>query len=553
MVINTSFISFVIFPLSLWLLFTNAHAKQHASVLMIDASAAPETNSSLQYHLCGLGNREMDSDTTLQLSGGVHHLEEGSFCLLQNLENFMIRGQQTQPRTVIYCHSETEMRQGIAFFNISSLHLSHLEIINCGREVPTGLPGHVNNTFTYLGSLQKAVMIITHSTNVTVESVSFDRCLGFAMLFINPLGQTFINNASVTGTSSQGLSECTEPLERRDMLCSGSGFVIIFNDTDITEKVIGRGNNTAFLTLINCYFFNNTNMVPTHFVGELFGVLAAGSTAKRVPLNGGFSIFLAMAQKGYFVKTKFINSTIFSNTGNIGNVVVLYYNMIHMSITVLDGVVFKNNKAVGINGRGGGVAVVGALFHDSLGSFQHSRNDIHDLCEIVSSYFGGNSAFNGGGILFFVTPQNISDVRIVVKDTTFTKNAAILGPAMYAFQFQSLVNHKAIYIYLEDVVASGNSFLGVDVSQNSPENAGVFIVSHSSNITVVGTAGKGSHFHNNTLSAILTLRTNVILRGWITFEDNHGFRGGALSLTGTSILFIHNESTISFLRNKAFQ
>ena len=554
MVINTSFISFVIFPLSLWLLLTIVHAKKGATVLMIDASTSPEINSSLQYHLCGLGNRELDSDTTLQLSGGVHHLEEGSFCLLQNLENLTIQGQQTQPRTVIYCHSETEMRRGIAFFNISSLHLSHLEIINCGREVPTGLPGHVNNTFTYLGPLQKAVMIITHSTNVTVESVSFDRCLGFAMLFINPLGQALISNASVTGTSSQGLSECTQPLERRDMLCSGSGFVFIFNDTDITEKVTGRGRNyTVFLTLINCYFFNNTNMVPTHFLGELFGVLVAGFDTKRLPMNVGFSIFLAMAQKRYFVYAKFINSTIFSNTGNIGNVVVLYYNMIDMSKTVLNGVVFKKNKAVGIHGRGGGVAVVGALFHDSLGSFQQSQKDIHDLCEIVSSYFAGNSAFYGGGILFFVTPQNISDVRIVVRDTTFTKNAAILGPAMYAFQFQSLVNHRAIYIYLEDVVASGNTFLGAKELQNSPENAGVFIVSHSSNITVVGTAGKGCHFHNNTLSAILTLRTNVILRGWITFEDNHGFRGGALSLTGTSILFIHNESTISFLRNKAFR
>ena len=222
---------------------------------MIDASAAPETNCSLQYHLCGLGNRELDSDTTLQLSGGIHHLEEGSFCLLQNLENFTIRGQQTQPRTVIYSDSETEMRRGIAFFNISSLHLSHLEIINCGREVPTGLPGHVNNTVSYLGSLQKAVMIITHSTNVIVESLRFDRCLGFAMLFINSLGQTMISNASVTGTSTQGLSQCTQPLERKDMLCSGSGFVFIFNDTDITEK-LGKGDtHTVFLTLINCYFF----------------------------------------------------------------------------------------------------------------------------------------------------------------------------------------------------------------------------------------------------------------------------------------------------------
>ena len=255
MVKQSCFIPFFTLLLSMCF-FTIANFKKHATMLMIDARAAPETNSSLQYHLCGLGNRELDSDTTLQLSGGVHHLEEGSFCLLQNLENITIQGQQTQPGTVIYCHSETEMKRGIAFFNISSLHLSHLEIINCGREVPTGLPGHVNSTFSYLGPLRKVVMIITHSTNVTVESVSLDRCLGFAMLFINLLGQTVISDASVTGTSSQGLSQCTQPLERRDMLCSGSGFVIIFNDTDITEELGRESNCTVFLTLMNCYFFN---------------------------------------------------------------------------------------------------------------------------------------------------------------------------------------------------------------------------------------------------------------------------------------------------------
>ena len=547
-------ISSVIHSLSLWLLLNIAHAKQHATVLIIDASAAPETNSSLQYHLCGLGNRELDSDTTLQLSGGVHHLEEGSYCLLQNLENITIQGQQTQPRTVIYCgHSETEMRRGIAFFNISSLQLSHLEIINCGREVPTGLPGHLNNSFAYLGPLQKVVMIVTHSTNVIVDSVSFDKCFGFAMLFINPLGQTEISNTLLTGTNSPSISECAQPLERRDMLCSGSGFVFIFNDTDITEE-LGRGRNfTVFLTIINCYFFNNTNMVPTYFVEEIVRTLSAGYATKGLPMNGGFSIALAMAQKSYFVYSKFINTVIFSNTGNAANFLILYYNTVHVSKTVLDGVVFKYNNAVGINARGGGIAIIGAFLQDSLASFQCSPENIFDLVDIVRSNFSCNSAFEGGGIFFYTTLQNVSDVRILVRDTTFTDNVAFLGSAMYAFHFQSVVNHREIYIYLEDITASGNTFPAAEVSENSPENTGVFVVSHSSNITVVGTAGKGCHFHNNTVSVILAVRTNAILRGLITFEDNRGFRGGALSLIGNSILFIHNESTISFLRNKAFR
>ena len=143
------------------------------------------------------------------------------------------------------------MRRGIAFFIMSSLQLSHFEIINCGREVLTGLPDHVNSTFVYLGPLQKAVMIITHSTDAKVRSDSFDRCLGFAMLFINPLGQTVIGNVSVTGTSSQGLRECAQSLQRRDMLCSGSGFVFIFSDTDITKETGKGDSNRALLIIIN--------------------------------------------------------------------------------------------------------------------------------------------------------------------------------------------------------------------------------------------------------------------------------------------------------------
>ena len=40
---------------------------------------------------------------------------------------------------------------------------------------------------------------------------------------------------------------------------------------------------------------------------------------------------------------------------------------------------------------------------------------------------------------------------------------------------------------------------------------------------------------------------------YVSFEDNHGYRGGALSLLDNSILFIHNGSHIAFERNTAFR
>ena len=149
------------------------------------------------------------------------------------------------------------MRREIAFFNISSLHLSHFDIVNCGREIPSGLPGHINHTFAYLGPLQKAVFIVTHSTNITLEYVSVDRCLGFAALLINPWGRTAIGEFSVLATTSLSLLECKQALERSDMMCSGSGLVVLFSDTNITEQVVDvSGNYKAFLSITNCSFIN---------------------------------------------------------------------------------------------------------------------------------------------------------------------------------------------------------------------------------------------------------------------------------------------------------
>ena len=526
----------------------------HQSV-MIDASAAPETNTSLQSHLCGSGSREMVSNTTLHLSGGVHHLKEGPFCLIQNLENITMQGQQTHPRTVVYCQSETEARRGFAFFNVSNLHLSNLAIVNCGREVPSELPGHVNNTFLYLGPLQKAVVIITHSTNVTVENVSIDMCFGFGTLFINPLTRTLVRNVSVTGTTSQGISECIEPSKRSDMLCSGSGVVFIFNDTDITEKLVKHGKNyIVSLSIVKCSFFNNSNFIPTSPLLDLLHTVTAGYSTQRILLTGGFSIAVYMGQRNYLVSTKVINTSIISNTGNLANMIVVHYNTIRTSETQVDGVVFKDNIVQGNTGRGAGLLIVVLLFSDSLSSFPQYQDDIYNLIKIDRSLFIRNMAYIGGSILLFMTPQNVSDTRLVVKGTTFTDNAAEIGPALYVFKFKSLINNKEIYIYFEDIVASGNTFPGAQVSENSPENAGVFLIRHVSNITIVGTAnGNGCLFHNNSVSVLFAVATNVILRGHMTFGDNHGFRGGALNLVDSSILFIYNSSTISFVRNTAFR
>ena len=77
------------------------------------------------------------------------------------------------------------------------------------REIPTELPGQVNSTFIYIGPLQRAVFVITHSSDVILENISIDKCFGFGLLFINPLGYAVIRELLVTDTAyGTGLTEC---------------------------------------------------------------------------------------------------------------------------------------------------------------------------------------------------------------------------------------------------------------------------------------------------------------------------------------------------------
>ena len=109
------------------------------------------------------------------------------------------------------------------------------------------MPGQVNSTFTYIGPLQRAVFVLTHCTDVILENISIDKCSGFGLLFINPLGNTVIRELSVTETAyGTGLTECWGG-GRSDMLCSGSGAVVVFDDTNITDQLVKVGRHPFLL------------------------------------------------------------------------------------------------------------------------------------------------------------------------------------------------------------------------------------------------------------------------------------------------------------------
>ena len=142
----------------------------------MQADAAPDSSDSLEYYLCGAGSSQLRRATTLNLSRGTHHLTEGPFCLLQNVEDLRILSEDGG--ATIRC-ADSETGRGVGFFNVTNLFLSNLTVTNCGGVIPAGLPGYVNDTYAYLGSMQKAVFILTHCSNTLLDTITIHGCLGF--------------------------------------------------------------------------------------------------------------------------------------------------------------------------------------------------------------------------------------------------------------------------------------------------------------------------------------------------------------------------------------
>ena len=514
----------------------------HSSALHIRVNSKERFGdiSLLQWYLCTTG---LSSNLVMDISAGTYTISGGPFCIIRNQKNITLRG---EPGTEIRCSDEG---RGMAFFNINNLKFENLVFSNCGMVVPSVFPGDghvtVNNTYTYLGPMQRAVLLLLHCTNITLENVTIDKSHGFGVLAINPMQKTVARNVLIKSTNSLGPADSCN---FTDMYCSGSGAVFLYADTDITHSRIEPGQ-TFSLDVINCSFTNNTNILPPYLLLELINTLVTAIQTQPILLSGGSGLAVYLGQLEYHVNVRIINSTVQYNTGNVSGMLLVHYNSLCNSKIQMDSVLVSHNSNT--NEWGGGMSITVTLFLDFLTYFPHYQPELRDLVEISRSTFSHNIASYGGATFLYVTPQNISDLRVIFRQTKFTKNISPSGAAVDSYQYRSSINNRATFILLEDIQAFKNYHPLSLFSKESLENSAVFLISHSYNVTIVGTKGKGSFFYDNPVSVIRTSGTNVILSGTIVFENNRGFNGGALSLLDNSVLLINNGSSLNFTRNTA--
>ena len=523
--------------------FATCHCQSH-SVINVESGAPPSSNSSLEYHLC-YASEQIQHDTEMILSPGVHFVDQGNPCIIRNINNLVIRGVGDTGTIEIQCISNFIGRNFI-FLNTTNLRIENIIIINCGRTIPDDLPSYANSTNVYFGAGQKGVLLLSHVPNLVLQDVTVDHCFGFGIIGINLDGDIVLYSVTITNTNNFHHPLCIElPL---DLSCSGSGAVFIYSDP--TEGEVSLSDSS--LTITNCTFDQNENQIPSIQNVKIFSSFHSSSKTERLVLSGGTGLGFYASQRSYHVDLRISGSKFTYNKGYSGALVMVVYNIIREVSIHVDECDFIGNVGE-IESRGGGMILLQVNYIDALHTYPTYPNDVYEILRVTRSNFINNKASNGGAVYIYPSPQNASDIRVVFDSDTFIGNIAMHGSAFSSVTIQStLIVARSLHILLEDIEAVNNTFpSALRTTTSTIDDSAIFLFAITQNVTISGRESThGGRFFNNNPGVILASGSNVYLRGKLEFYNNTAFNGGAIAMVDFSILFFYEGSRIHFAHNR---
>jgi hypothetical protein len=496
---------------------------------------------SLQQQLCGGSDM---SSTTLLLGSGVHTIEGDFSCMVANLRNLTILGEEGSR---VVCR-DVLVGANLIFLNISSLTIGGVAFENCGRVLPHSLPLYVNNTLFYFDSEQKVALLFAQVTDLNLSEVRVTQSYGFGIAGINLRGVAEFYDIAVTDTDNFRHPLC----HRNDtsLACSGSGVVLLYSDPD-TEDERAFPPSPTTLTVRNCTIIDNENVVPTSRFLPVFLSFQGAFNLDRLLVTGANGLGVYFGQRSYDVNLSILSSVFTRNTGYSSGVAFLLFNTIRDVHIEVQDCEFRENEGSEVS-RGGGMVVLVVTYISELGSFPDYPNDVHNLLLVRDSTFVDNFATIGGGGYIYFAPQNISDFSIVFDSVVFISNRANSGTAFEADTRPATFEQKSLHLLMIDVAASNNS-LPSQFSTTLENNAAIVLL-NVLNATIIGRNDtNGSLFMNNSPGPFLVVGGHLYLQGLITFANNTALRGGAISLYDYALLFIHEGSSVNFKYNSAGQ
>ena len=463
------------------------------------------------------GEIKGESDVSIDIK--TSHLQLNTSVHFSHLLSLTIRGEPGL--TTVTCTDDdkiTSTSAGIILDNITgTITLLDLKLRFCGSLV--------SYNFTKDEYYYSSALTFIGCQNLEVSGLVIEQSRGIGLMILNHKGGTVSIKAS--NFSQNKLPEKRYYDDDRHSIQGGGGVYILISNIARYVPYFPMS-----ITFHNCSFENN--IAHTTYYNFLYSKIT-DDIQERYGSGGGVHLSIQSGANHLFVS--FSDCKFFANLAYIGGGLSIRtsakeFNKITENITVeLKDSVFRQNGCKNYTNFGGGalLSLRTSLLNSLLNIHYHIKNVT----------FIDNCAHLGGGVLYFSDRDRQRDLNnsVTFDNCTFKSNQAHIGSAINVAPniYEKILTGFFVPLLFKNCHFYSN-IVKPQVENNNQKTYGIGTVYAS----FYDMYFEGyNHFANNIGTAIYTVNGLVnFQKSSACFINNGGVRGGAVTLIGSSTLFV---------------
>ena len=483
--------------------------------------------------LCSNTSTQLPSNLVLKLNVSSYELYQiDGYCIVQNINNLTVQG--AKQNSTIRCVPIGSPGSGFIFINITNSLLANVHFEGCGGIIPSTAVRSFNNTHPHLLYKQRAVLMFNLCNNVTIKQVNIgNKYFGYAILILNPFGTFEILNTIV----SEGLGGI--PSSDDTTSSSGSGIAAIFKNK-------GKSTNESYVQVILKETIFRTNINNIHNIPAISGLTKY--EACQLPVVGAGGLTVIFTQTDYIANFTTTHCTIGElNYGSVaGGMLILFFNNMKQSqVLIANTNFYSGGLLLDTNQVGGSDITIHSFICGNCNSGKTDSPIYFDTVHIddLNDPRLQTTTLQYGGMFYIDIHESCTNdfKQFFLKKLKLTiRFRSSFQPGMYAVVRSPKAEHS---IVLESCEMKQDS---INIASLYSLVAAMTFVNWKS-ITVCGE----SFFYENESPVLAVYNTNLYIQGKMTFRNNSGSNGAAISLFHSSYLFLTPPLHAMFLNNRA--
>ena len=518
------------------------------------------TNDQLEKLLCDYQPDLYSNDVIITLNSTItHEISSGNFCTVNISHSLTIKSDSVNTLAHINCipnnasDNDEYWTRGFAFYGINgSLTMRGLNFSYCGTNLTTLNNESINlinstSSTIHFTQYHAAVLVLADVGSLYAEHIHFMHYNGFAIVAVN-LPNASLNYLNVSWSHNMYLAGFAE-------ITTGSGVLVLFSN-----QVAPKNYSKYSLSIINSFFefnfaFNQywrkdlcIDGLHHLFYSSLPAINAAGLTILyaqhySIPATVNVSKTKFWFCSGYFT----------------GAMLIIYINSKLDSQTIISDSFFSNNSLIS-RCRGGAVASF-FVFKEH----NYSPNKIYHVLTIINTIFTNNGEpylkklkWSAGAVYIFVFEKNDHStkpkIHFIFRNTSFVDNMAQNhGAGVYVNVHPNNIKSE-VYFLMESITAYSypdSRIDNFDYVRVSGLPASVFYFINIIRLIINGSEACPSSFSENYGSVFEILKSNVVLQGMLSFDNNTADHGPAFQLLEDTIVYLKEGLRANFTNNKA--